>query len=230
MTGISETITDEELVFFYKQGNQDAFNILLKNYTPMIHIYCSRYFAKGLSSMDLFQEGCIGLYVAATKFQRNKGAFKAFAMAHIKNYIINGVKTATRKKQQILNHYKSFFSKIEENHLGGRCFMDILASAVPTPEEIYLKNEETKEKQCDLNQFIKAMTQIEQLVFMEIMNGKTYKEAAEKIGLSPKSIDNAISRIKKKAKKGKLNLCMKGKRANLYENEYVTLKHHSIRS
>lgn len=214
MTEISETITDEKLGFLYKKGNQNAFNILLKNYTPMIYNYCGRYFAKGLPNMDLFQEGSIGLYVAATKFQGNKGAFKAFAKAHIKNYIINAVKTATRKKQQVLNHYKSFFSKIEQNNSDGRCFMDILASAAPTPEEIYLKNEETKEKQHDLNQFIRAMTQIEQLVFMEIMNGKTYKEAAENIGLSPKSVDNAISRIKKKAKKSKLNPCVKGSRTN----------------
>lgn len=225
MSEISETITDEKLVFFYKQGSQDAFNTLLKNYTPMIYIYCSRYFAKGLERVDLFQEGCIGLYVAVTRFRGNKGRFKAFAKAHIKNYIINAVKTATRKKQQFLNHYKSFFSEIEHNNSDGSCFMDILASSAPTPEEIHLKNEETKEKQRDLNQFLRTMTQIEQLVFMEMMNGKTYREAADKIGLSSKSIDNAISRIKKKAKKSKLNPALKeaepisfsGSRLNLHK-------------
>lgn len=92
--------------------------------------------------------------------------------------------------------------------------MDILASAAPTPEEIYLENEETIEKQRDLNQFLRTMTRIEQLVFLEIVNGKTYREAAEKIGLNPKSIDNAIRRIKKKGKNGKLNPCIKERRAN----------------
>lgn len=214
MTRISETITDEKLIFFYKRGNQDAFNILLKKYTSMIHIYCNMYFAKGLLKEDLFQEGCIGLYVALTKFQGNKGTFKAFAKVHIKNHIINAVKSATRKKQQVLSNSKSFFSKMDKNHSGENWFMDILASTSPTPEEIYLKNEETKEKQRDLNQFLSTMTRIEQLVFIEIINGKTYRGAAEKIGLRQKSIDNAISRIKKKAKKSNLNLCMKERRAN----------------
>lgn len=83
MTKISEIITDEKLVLLYKQGCQDAFNMLLKKYTPMINIYCNRYFARGLLSVDLFQEGSIGLYFAAIKFQGNRGTFKAFAKAQM---------------------------------------------------------------------------------------------------------------------------------------------------
>ncbi|GGG08468.1 sigma-70 family RNA polymerase sigma factor [Paenibacillus abyssi] len=198
MTTIIETLTDEELVLRYMEGEQEAFNSLLAKYTPMIHYYCSRFFAGGMVKADLYQEGCTGLYIALMKFESDKGTFHAFARLHIRNHILNAVKLATRRKHYFLNHYISFFQRMEDSGAEEGMFMDFVSDA-PTPEEAYLIKEETREHQLQLNQVVRNMSRIELQVFMEIMDGKSYKEAAEHISVSPKAVDNAISRIKKKA-------------------------------
>jgi DNA-directed RNA polymerase specialized sigma24 family protein len=77
----------------------------------------------------------------------------------------------------------------------------VLVSDIPTPEELYLKKEDLREKKLELIQLMKAMAPTERLVFQEIMNGKSYREASENIGCNSKAIDNALRRIKKKVLK-----------------------------
>jgi RNA polymerase sporulation-specific sigma factor len=198
MIDSTDMTTDEKLVLLYKQGSQGAFNQLLQKYTPMIHYYSNKYFANGLLNGDLFQEGCIGLFAALTRYKESKGTFNGLANVYIKNNIINAIKTATRKKHQILNHCMSLYSDNNDSNSDASNLMN-WAVDTPTPEELYLKKEEMTEKHRDLIRLLRSMPRIEQLVCIEIVSGKSYKEAAEKIGLSPKSIDNAIRRIKKKA-------------------------------
>jgi RNA polymerase sporulation-specific sigma factor len=198
MIDSTDMITDERLVLLYKQGSQEAFNQLLQKYTPMIYYYSNKYFANGLLNGDLFQEGCIGLYAALTRYQESKGTFNGLANVYIKNNIINAIKTATRKKHQILNRCMSLYSDNNDSNSDASNLMSWAVDA-PTPEELYLKKEEMTEKHRDLIHFLRSMPRIEQLVCIEIVSGKSYKEAADNIGLSPKSIDNAIRRIKKKA-------------------------------
>ncbi|UUZ95538.1 sigma-70 family RNA polymerase sigma factor [Paenibacillus sp. P25] len=121
MTDPMETSPDEKLILLYKQGDEDAFTKLMANYTPMIHHYCRKYFAKGLDRNDLFQEGRLGLYTAMMKFQSYKGRFHSFAQIHIKSSIINAVKKATRKRQQMLSNCLSFSAEL--NLQGRRCLI-----------------------------------------------------------------------------------------------------------
>ncbi|UUZ86111.1 hypothetical protein LJK88_23395 [Paenibacillus sp. P26] len=46
------------------------------------------------------------------KFQSYKGRFHSFAQIHIKSSIINAVKKATRKRQQMLSNCLSFSAEL----------------------------------------------------------------------------------------------------------------------
>ncbi|WP_419871672.1 sigma-70 family RNA polymerase sigma factor [Candidatus Pristimantibacillus sp. PTI5] len=190
-------MTDEELVSLYKHGCEDAFNCLFERYTRMISFFSNKYYARGLQKGDLFQDGSVGLYMAAVKFDPERGAFDVFAKMHINNAMINALKKAKGTKQKCLNDSLSFFTKLDEPD--AEEFMKDFVVDEPTPEEVLLEKEELKEKQKRLDQLFEMMSSVEQLVFAEIMSCKSYKEVAKQIGMSTKSIDNALSRIKKKA-------------------------------
>jgi RNA polymerase sporulation-specific sigma factor len=178
-------------------GDQESFNRLLSRYSPLIQHYVGKYFAAGLTKSDMYQEGCIGLYNALIKFQADKGKFSTFAQLHIKNSMINALKAATRKKQHVLNHSVLLLDFLETSD-PNESIMDLAVNEL-SPEEIYLRKEETEEKRRKFTRLVARMTRIEKLALAELMKGNSYKEAAKHMGVSTKAIDNAIGRIKKKA-------------------------------
>ena len=66
------------------------------------------------------------------------------------------------------------------------------------PEELYLKREKIKALGDEIE---KKLSDMEKTVLSLYLEGLSYKEIAEVIGKTPKSIDNALQRIKRKLDK-----------------------------
>lgn len=80
-----------------------------------------------------------------------------------------------------------------------RTLLDIItASMVTNPEELIISKEELKNIEDKIN---KLLSELEQEVLGLYLNGKTYQEIADIIGKEPKSIDNALQRVKRKLEK-----------------------------
>lgn len=186
---------DYELLSYIAEGNEDANNIIIKKYEPLINKiaikmlpYCQN---NGLEKSDLIQEGMIGLNHAIDRYQEQEDAlFYTYAKKCIERKIISVVVSSNRNKNKILNESISYDD--EENLL-----IKFIKSQSPSPEEQIL-NLELEE---DLLIRIKdVLTDLEEQVFSLLISGFKYREIAEILDKDQKSIDNAIQRIKTKIK------------------------------
>lgn len=187
---------DYELIEYINEGNEDANNILIKKYEPLIIKiatkmlpYCKN---NGLEKNDLIQEGMIGLSHALDRYQEQKDTlFYTYAKTCIERKIISVVIGSNRNKNKILNESISYDD--EENLL-----LKFISDTNQTPEEAVLN---VAIEEDLVNRINKVLTDLEQQVFTLLINGFKYKEIAEVLDKDQKSIDNAIQRIKNKIKK-----------------------------
>lgn len=187
---------DYELVSYIHEGNEDANNILIKKYEPLINKvalrmlpYCK---SNGLELEDLVQEGMIGLNHAIERYQEQEDTlFYTYAKKCIERKIISVVLSSNRSKNRVLNESVSYDN--EENLI-----IKYLQDKTPSPLEEMVNIEIEKNL---LKKFKENLTDFEEQVFELHISGFKYKEIAKILDKTPKSIDNTIQRIKTKLKK-----------------------------
>lgn len=187
---------DYELVSYIAEGNEDANNILIKKYEPLITTIASKMLPfcrnNGLDINDLVQEGMIGLNHAIDRYQEQGDTlFYTYAKKCIERKIISVVVGSRRNKNKVLNESISYDD--DENSL-----IKVLKDSSPNPEEILLDMEYQEDFLVEMKN---KLTDFEAQVFELLVSGFKYKEIATLLEKDEKSIDNAIQRIKGKLKK-----------------------------
>ena len=187
---------DYELLNYIAEGSEDANNIIIKKYEPLINKIAIKMlpFCKnnGLDKNDLVQEGMIGLNHAIERYQERQNIlFYTYAKTCIERKIISVIIASNRIKNKILNESISYDD--DENLL-----LKFVKSTTPSPEEevLNLELEETL-----LTKIRNVLTELEEQVFELLISGFNYKEIAEVLDKDQKSIDNAKERIKSKVRK-----------------------------
>lgn len=191
-----DKLTDEELVELSASGDRRATEDILNRYKNLVKTKAGTYFLPGADRDDIIQEGMIGLFKAIRDFDITKQpSFKGFAELCIKRNMISAVRASTRKKHLPLNSYISLSEPVFDDN-EERTFFELFAqSDVSDPEELFLKREKTEL----LNKAIEAsLSKLEKTVLSLHITGLGYTDIATKLGRSPKSIDNALQRIKRK--------------------------------
>lgn len=193
---------DYELVDMIAEKNEIAMNVMYKKYEPLIYSSAKKLFqccsGTGLELNDLIQEGMIGLSSAIDSFTEKKDTlFYTYAKTCIERKMISSIIASRRLKHKILNESVSI-EKTTDN-LGETITLEnFLADQDGNPEKLILEKESEKEILKDLE---KEFTNLEKEVFELKWNGFEYKEIAEILEKEPKSIDNALQRIRSKIKK-----------------------------
>ena len=187
---------DYELLSYIAEGNEEANNIIIKKYEPLINKIALKIlpFCKnnGLDLSDLVQEGMIGLNHAIEKYHEMGSAlFYTYANKCIERKMISVVISSNRNKNKILNESISYDD--DENLL-----LKFIKDSSPSPEEVLI-SEELEEKL--LSKIKGKLTDLEEQVFTLLINGFKYKEIAQILDKEEKSIDNTIQRLKSKIKK-----------------------------
>ena len=194
------TLTDEELISIYKKDSEvdsDALKEIIKRYTPIVSSKSSRYFAIGYEQSDIMQEGMIGLLSAIRNYDSNKNntSFKTFANLCIDRILITLLKASNRQKQMPLNYAinlnKKLNDDVEEND---NELMEVIDNGY-NPFEDFVNKEYYKEIAGDL--YNKLSTH-EKDVLNEYLTGKSYAEIAQKLNCQEKSVDTALTRIRRK--------------------------------
>ena len=194
-----EDMADEQVVELSAEGDKTATEYLLSKYKNLVRSRAKLYFMAGADRDDLVQEGMIGLFKAMRDFDGTKQAsFCGFAEMCIKRQIITAVKTAARQKHMPLNSYVSLSTPVFEDE-SERTLVDMLAEREAVdPEEVFLRREKTEAMEAEIVQKLSSM---EKTVLSLYMNGMNYQEIAVELSRPPKSIDNALQRIKRKLNK-----------------------------
>ncbi len=192
-------MSDNELIQEIRLGNRDAQNILLQRYKPLVQIKSRRFFIVGAEEDDIVQEGMIGLYKAIKMYDHEKeNSFKTFANLCIERQLITAIKTSNRQKHIPLNTSFSLNdSAYEEND--ELSVIDILdAKIVEDPLETITRNES---KDIIEKRIYNELSSMEKSVLDKFLDGYSYNSIATQLDMTPKAIDNAIQRIRKKAQK-----------------------------
>lgn len=191
-----EDLADEQVVELSAEGDKTATEYILTKYKNLVRARAKLYFMAGADREDLVQEGMIGLFKAIRDFDTTKQAsFRGFAEMCIKRQIITAVKTAARQKHMPLNSYVSLSKPVYEDE-SERTLVDMLAERESVdPEEMFLRREKAEALEAEI---AKKLSSLERSVLSLYLTGMNYQEIAVELGRSPKSIDNALQRMKRK--------------------------------
>ena len=188
--------SDEELVLLAQKGDTDSELEVFSRYKNLLRKISRSFFLIGGEIEDLLQEGMIGLYKAIKSFNHLKNAsFAGFAGLCIKRQIQTAIKRASSNKNLVLSsalpltNYGHFDEEDEES------FELVIPSSDPSPDEILISEESLDEIKKNIKS---KLTSLEIKVLSKYLNGQSYKEIAKQTSLNEKSIDNALTRIKKK--------------------------------
>ena len=155
---------------------------------------CARpLFLAGGDSEDLIQEGTFGLLSAIRQFDpENSTSFKTFAEHCIKMRLLSAIKSASRLKHFPLNDGISLEQLSEEPGAHLSAFPEFFRR---TPEDLVLARESKEEL---YSAFLQCLSKFEIKVLDLYLEGLSYREIADRLGKSAKSIDNAVQRIRQK--------------------------------
>lgn len=193
-------LTDEQLINEIKiKDNDKALDFLMDKYKPFVFSRAKSYYIVGGEKQDIVQEGLIGLFKAIKNFNTEKQtSFKSFADLCIRRQIVSAIKTSTRQKHIPLNNCVSLNSAYEDDN-GDKSLTDVLENEiVPDPSDTIVNKETFLNIKSKITSIL---SDFEQQVLDYHLCGYTYTQIATALKVEPKSVDNAIQRIKKKMEK-----------------------------
>ena len=191
--------TDEELVSIIRTGDKIASEVLLRRYQDLVKYSTSKFFLYGGDENDVFQEGMIGLYYAIKNYKEDSGAsFKTFAKLCIDRHLITAIKLSSRQKHLLLNNAISINSAMDGEENSNEVINFLKNENSEDPSEIVLRNEYLKELTSEIT---KNLSSKELDVLEQYKTGKSYAEIADLLHCNVKSVDTALTRIRRKANK-----------------------------
>lgn len=190
---------DEDIIKKVRKGDTLALDYLLNKYKSYVKAKAGTYFLIGADRDDIIQEGMIGLFKAVRDFNKDKlASFKTFAELCITRQIITAIKTATRQKHLPLNSYISLNKPVYEEG-SSRTLLDTIEGVRMTdPMEVFIGNENIHNMEIII---IDILSELEYEVLDSYVKGSSYQDIAKELERDPKSVDNALQRIKKKLEK-----------------------------
>lgn len=188
-----ESCSDEELIRRLRQGEKEISDYLMEKYKELVRKRARAMYLIGGETDDLIQEGMIGLFKAVQDYRPDReSSFRTFAALCIDRQLYTAVKNSTRQKHIPLNSYVSLSEEEESGTLEGLWSEN--------PEALIIDRETTGILEKEIS---KALSPMENEVLSYYLRGYGYVQIAEWMGKKPKSVDNALQRIR-----GKIRECI----------------------
>ena len=193
----SKALSDEELAVRYqKSRDDDAASLLINRYRDMVRHIAKRYFLFDYENEDFVQEGTVGLYRAIRDYDPNKGKFSVYAWRCIERQIQTVITRGNSLKRRIPKDM--VLLSIDEKQESGEWESMAPTDEGQDPASITITNETIEQFRFELMQ---QLSPVERDVFTFLAMDYDYTQIAKKLNKDKKSIDNAIQRIRKKAKR-----------------------------
>lgn len=189
---------DERVVFLGKNDDAEAIEHLLQKYKSVVLFKSRSYFLHGADRDDMIQEGMIGLFKAIRDFKSDRDcSFRTFADVCITRQMITAVKSGAGQRQLPLIYAASLSGSAQEDG-GNERFETAADTDIVDPEQVLIGRETIRELRALLRD---NLSKFEWAVFVGFSEGKSYQEIADEQRSSPKSVDNALCRVRRKVHK-----------------------------
>ena len=191
-----ENMSDEELAMLAKHDTVAA-EYLITKYKGLIKSCTKAFYVVGAEKEDLIQESMIYFLKAINSFKPGNISFYSFARMCIRRGMISVIKTSNRYKNLPLNYSISLDKYFFED--SAMTLLDVLSPKHgDDPLDQIIGDEELYELEQEI---FKEMTPLEKKVYNLYITGIKYNEISKKLGVTYKSVDSAITRIRRKVLK-----------------------------
>jgi len=191
-------MTDEQLIQNLRAGETGITDFIMDKYKYLVKKKAKAMYLLGGENDDLIQEGMIGLFKAVRDFDiKQDMSFASFADLCISRQMYTAIKLSQRQKHIPLNSYVSLYESVEENEEEKRQPLIERLKTIKdnNPEELFLDKEYFSIVEQELRN---RLSDLESRVLHLHLMGEDYRSIAKLLDKSPKSIDNALQRIKQK--------------------------------
>ena len=179
-----EDFSDVQLAGFVKTGSERAFEEITERYKGLVFYFAKQFCNTEFDLCDFTQEGLMALLSACKSYDEDRGSsFKNYVSLCIKNRLIS-----------IVNKNK-LKGAIPEDSIVSIDDIELSDKNLNNPENLYVSRERLEDV---LSQMKNSLSQKEIKVFYLYLKGLNYEEISKSIGLTKKSVDNALQRVKKK--------------------------------
>ena len=186
--------TDEQLCDMAATGDRGAEELLVTRYYGLVRVCARPLFLAGGDGEDLIQEGMFGLLRAIREYQADKTAsFRTFAEVCIRNRLYSALRAALRDKHHALNESISLDTPFFDStsYLSGA-----FTPGNTDPELLVIDRDRVAGL---LESTRKQLSEFEAKILGYYLEGLSCHEIAKAVGKSPKSVDNAVQRVRRKA-------------------------------
>lgn len=184
---------DEALCALAAAGNREAEEVLVTRYNRLVRTCARPFFLIGGDSEDLTQEGMVGLIKAVREYDAAKEAsFRTFAEICIRSRLYSVLRAAARDKHSPLNQSVPLDTPFldSNSYTSGTSHL-----AQRNPEDFLIDREHTAALLAGVR---KQLSEFEAEILGYYLDGLSCREIAETVGKAPKSVDNAVQRIRRK--------------------------------
>lgn len=192
------SVSDEELIKRLREGECEIMDFIMEKYKPMVKKKAKAMYLLGGDSDDLIQEGMIGLFKAVQDYDTEMEAtFAGFAQVCVTRQLYTAIRASQRKKHMPLNSYVSLYDHSEITEEKEAEMLPLQERSMNNnPEELLIHKEQ---EDSFMKKLESRLSNLENKVLYLHLMGTDYKTIADLLGKSPKTIDNALQRIKAKA-------------------------------
>lgn len=182
-----EVLSDEDIIGRFQAGNKEIFSELVARYMHLVRIKaCSFREIFSLEREDLYQEGLLGLYDAACSYSAGDGraSFETYAGKCINNRIVSAVRRSASRKNAPLNYAVSIDEVSEPDEQPGS-----------DPQRLLESREELDGM---LETVYTSLSSLERSALSLYLGGHKRSEIHTELGISVKTFDNAMARVRRK--------------------------------
>lgn len=177
--------TDDEILSCAQSGSNIHAEMVIEKYRNTVEVIASKYKDSPMEREDLIQEGMIGLLAAIKSYRSDKGAsFKTYAKICVDNSIQTALRKFNRQKdipiQNVIEYQEEELPA--ENGYASAEDVVIAQESVSLLTKVLLEN----------------LSDFENEVLRLHIVGCSYNEIAKRLCKTPKAIDNALQRVRKK--------------------------------
>jgi RNA polymerase sporulation-specific sigma factor len=191
-SGKYQNLSDAKLLSLVADGDTLAEEALVIRYTPMVYSFTRTCYRDGWERADFVQEGMLGLIKAIREYKENADTpFAAYASVCIRNELYAALRKALNSKNLPLAGYISLSSA------EGPALAELLSDDSEEQFDKIINGDEAKRLIAALS---RGLSPFEKKVLAAWLRGFDTKETSIALGKSQKSVDNAITRIRNKAK------------------------------
>ena len=193
-----ENMPDEQLIRKLREGETAIMDYIISKYKYLVIRAAKAMYLLGGENDDLIQEGMIGLFKAVRDFDINQEtSFYSFAELCISRQMYTAIKLSQRQKHMPLNSYISLYDVkgMDYDEKQSPLIEQLETETNNNPEELFLDKERMLMLVHELNE---RLSDMERRVLHLHLKGEDYRSIADLLDKSPKSIDNALQRIRQK--------------------------------